>query len=647
MSNTYTALKIMQSVYQSSLKTGVSFVEPPVGALKVPLHIHQKAVLYAMDTLERNLNKGMDCSNEILYSSYGILGDSVGVGKSLMVMGHVARLFQGGQEDPIQDSLHLHSHSNGQTFSFNRIQYGGPNEAGCLLIVPHTLYRQWANYIKSQSSLKALLLERKKAMEDSGLRDSVLGAQIVLISNTLYRDFSYWMERETITWKRVFIDEADTIAISSTCIMAKSRFTWLISASWMNLLFPNATMYCSQVDLNKLVFNPHNAVFSALKPYFIDAFNSNKLYHYFRFNVNSYGALRNILSSDHPHRGRMVIRCDDSFVNESISLPPLKRTNIYCRAPIQNNLVLDSVSQDVQQLLHAGDTAGAIQALGLRAEESGSIVEAVTRKLRVELDRLKEIYGLKSALTYSSAAAKESALESLREKIRRAESSIASLQERIEGFKEEMCPICYDEPGDSALLTPCCSRIFCGTCILQCLARSPPTCPMCRQSILPSSLKHVVSKERMNTIVESGTGAGEEDGGVEKLEKKSDALLRIFKENPDGRFLVFSRFDNPFEQLETQMASLKISVKQMKGNKDAVANTLKGFQSGAVRCLLLNSHYAGSGLNITAATHVILLHAMTHEEEKQILGRAYRLGRSEPLQFIRLLHENEATNAAV
>jgi SNF2 family DNA or RNA helicase len=89
------------------------------------------------------------------------------------------------------------------------------------------------------------------------------------------------------------------------------------------------------------------------------------------------------------------------------------------------------------------------------------------------------------------------------------------------------------------------------------------------------------------------------------------------------------------------MASLGMKVRQLKGNKDAVAATLRGFQGGDTRCLLLNAHYAGSGLNITAATHVILLHAMTHEEEKQILGRAYRMGRTEPLHFIKLLHESE------
>jgi hypothetical protein len=32
---------------------------------------------------------------------------------------------------------------------------------------------------------------------------------------------------------------------------------------------------------------------------------------------------------------------------------------------------------------------------------------------------------------------------------------------------------------------------------------------------------------------------------------------------------------------------------------------------------------------------------MTHEEEKQVLGRAYRIGRNGPLTFIKLLHKGE------
>ena len=166
-----------------------------------------------------------------------------------------------------------------------------------------------------------------------------------------------------------------------------------------------------------------------------------------------------------------------------------------------------------------------------------------------------------------------------------------------------------------------------------CYTRNP-SCAMCRTPIQLKDLTKVVS-QKDTAIVESG------EPDPEELQKKADSLLRLFRENPEGRFLVFSRYDNPFTEMESNIESLGINVKQLKGNKDAIASTLRSFQKGDLRCLLLNSHYAGSGLNITAATHVVLLHAMTHEEEKQILGRAYRMGRTEPLNFIRLLHSDE------
>jgi SNF2 family DNA or RNA helicase len=164
---------------------------------------------------------------------------------------------------------------------------------------------------------------------------------------------------------------------------------------------------------------------------------------------------------------------------------------------------------------------------------------------------------------------------------------------------------------------------------------------MCRNALSAKGLTKVITEEEKNAIVASSKADAAAQQPKEELERKSDALFRILKENPAGRFLVFSRYDNPFVAMEQNIEALGIRVRQLKGNKDAVAATLRAFQGGETRCLLLNSHYAGSGLNITAATHVILLHAMTHEEEKQILGRAYRMGRTEPLSFIRLLHADE------
>jgi SNF2 family DNA or RNA helicase len=86
---------------------------------------------------------------------------------------------------------------------------------------------------------------------------------------------------------------------------------------------------------------------------------------------------------------------------------------------------------------------------------------------------------------------------------------------------------------------------------------------------------------------------------------------------------------------------MNYKVARLNGNKDVIAHTLAEFKDGSIRVLLLDSRNAAAGLNIPSATHVILLHKMLHEEEKQILGRAYRLGREGPLNFIKLLHERE------
>jgi SNF2 family DNA or RNA helicase len=93
--------------------------------------------------------------------------------------------------------------------------------------------------------------------------------------------------------------------------------------------------------------------------------------------------------------------------------------------------------------------------------------------------------------------------------------------------------------------------------------------------------------------------------------------------------------------LERECEGEHISYHTLRGNKDVIANTIKSFEKGEKRVLFLPLERVGAGINLVTATHIILLHAMTPEEEKQAIGRAYRLGRTEPLQIIHLLHEGE------
>ena len=613
-------------------------VDPPANTLKVTLRAHQQAIVCEMEKTEQRLMNGMDCSGERLYSSYGILGDTVGAGKSLMVLGHIARL---PHIKPLTHYTSMSINSTSHVFSIKENTFTDLSEAGCLLIVPHTLFRQWADYIKKQTNLRHIILDKKKCLTAENFEKSILESEIVLVSNTMYKEFSAWQAAKGIKWKRCFIDEADTIHMVNGYPRPEARFTWFITASWMNMIFPNETIYLHQTALTQFIFQ-EGAPYAYLKPYFQDMYQTQRPYNYQRYTVTSYNFFRDLLNSSHRLRGKMVLRCDDDFVRQSISLPVLYRTNILCRAPLTQRIVSQAISPEIQQLLHGGDVAGAMEALGVKTEDTTSLIDAVTKNLQKELQRLRATYTFKASMEYSTPQIKEAALKSLDDKIKRVEESVKAIEERIGGYKDKYCPICYDDEVKDPLLTPCCSNIFCATCIFTCLARSP-ACPMCRAEIQPKRLTKVVAKGEVTEIVSSAAPA--EQSPEDLLEKKPDALLRLFRENPEGRFLVFSRYDNPFSAIEEAITNLGVRVKQLKGNKDAIASTLRAFQSGDLRCLLLNSYHAGSGLNITAATHVILLHAMTHEEEKQILGRAYRMGRTAPLHFIRLLHSDESQTA--
>jgi len=628
------AITNIDNVYKNSLLATSPICTVPEGLLKVPLRLHQQTVIAAMEQRERALTSGYDISGEQLFARYGILADSVGVGKSLMVLGHIARC---KDNEYIKSYTTIRSSSSDtfseskKTFSLIKKNHSGRNEAQSLILVPHTLFRQWSDYIKNQTNLTAFFIDKNNLFEREDFKERLMKSDVVLVANTMYKRLNPYLVENNIKWRRVYIDEADTIHLVSSTSMPTARFYWLITASWMNVLFGNFSFYINRSFLETTIYSENSQFHAGVKAYFNTIVNSSRPYYYTNYSLRSASFFRDILGTMHSLMSHLILRCDDDFIRDSISLPQLIRHNILCHAPTSYNIVNGLISQEVRNLLHAGDTTAAMEALGVKGEDSMTLVQAVTRNRMKELDRLKKTYDFKSTMEYSSASAKEAALKNLTEKIKEIEEQVADIQKRIENYKTEVCPICYDEPSN-ALLTPCCTHIFCAVCIFASLQRNM-TCPMCRAAMPPASLKKIMLEPA------AAAPAPEEP----QPEKKIDALLRIMKDNPEGRFLIFSRYDNPFDEIEGQVAEMNIQVKQLKGNKDVINSTLKQFAAGKIQCLLLNAHYAGAGLNITAATHVILTHAMTLEEEKQILGRAYRLGRTTPLNYYKLLHEGEVS----
>jgi len=618
----FNTLKVLNDVYINSLEDDESvYLQPPL--IKVPLRRHQHAILEKMKTYETELLEGAVQDTNILYSRYAILGDNVGVGKTLMVLSHIAQL----RDKPRNVVLtHLQNDSSPNFYSLVKTKVSDLSNAGCLVVVPHTLFRQWSDEITTKTSLKLASMKTKKHVLSEDFAKNVSEADIVLVSNTLYRDLCARTFELHIRWNRVFIDEADSIALSYLCYVIPTNFTWLITASFTNLLYPlysaihiSATTYES--------FLVENTIPEEFQHSLRSLFNTTYKDYYLHINVRSLKFITNIVNTSHALRGRLVLRCSQEFIDKSICLPPLITTIIRCKPSLSHRIVYDVINANVRQLLNAGDIKSALEQLGVKTENNQSLIEAVNENKAKELERLQKTYDFKQSLEYSSPQAKEASLKNLQEKIDNIKEQMKNLETRIENYKKESCPICYEEPND-ALITCCCNQVFCAYCILTSLSRNM-SCPLCRANIHPSSLKKISNE------------INEKKEKEKENPKKKEAFFKILQENPNGKFLIFSNYDNSFLEILDSCKTQNMVTKELKGSKDSIASTLNQFKSGKINCLLLNGLHIGAGLTITDATHVILLHAVSSEVEKQILGRAYRDGRTSELHFIKLLHPDE------
>lgn len=629
----FRGLFILEDIFQNAITDGSPIAETPP-EIKIPLRQHQRAILTKMELAEKQGITGKQIYNETIFTNIGILGDRVGVGKSLMILSHIARM-----KNNHAMTYNNTSPSNSPNF-FSIKQYKVSDiSSSTLIVVPHNLFRQWQDYIESQTTLKACIIKSKSPFmtpeSEAKLSKEILSSDFTIVSNTIFAPFMHFCKKVNLEWKRVFIDEADSIHIVSTTPRIKAGFIWFITASWANILFNRDVRFTTSHLMHSKNYAFHKQVGPWLKKEMGGHLESNYYYGTY-FNMRSSSYFKDYIST-HPLRGNIVLTSDPDFLESSIKMPLIRERIIECLASVSSMVVGGLITENIKNLLHAGDIKGALHALGANEDDNISIIQAVNFQRQKELDNYKKTLLFKETLEYATPQAKETALKNLRDKIKSLEEQIKSLHDRIKNVSHELCGICYDDP-EPATITPCCNQIFCGRCILTSMQKNPG-CPMCRT---PLSGKKLMMIGGTPPTTETPS---KKENDEDKPLKKPEALLKLIRESPTGKFLVFSRYDNPFSQISAACAAEGISIREVKGNKDVINSTLSAFEKGDVRVLFLNSQHSGAGLNIISATHVVLLHAMTAEEQKQIVGRAYRLGRTADLNLVKLLHPDEASTS--
>ena len=628
------SVSIMLEVYQQPLNhslTESSTTASQSSEIKVPLHPHQLAMIQAMEEKEYACIHGFRVDDEIHFSQFAILGDKVGSGKTLMMLGFLAQMKAKAlrtQQNNLKVFSRIHPQSKSTFWSHKPIAPIDCSGA-TLIIVPHTLFHQWKHTITKQTNLSFLEVRTTKTLEKPDFISLIKTRDITLMSNTIIKHFMEKKVHETMQWSRVVFDEMDNVQFTSTTPMPKANFYWGMTATWSNLLFHGLYMYMSEAFLNRQIqigLHPELAILLQQD----QATNGHN--YYARYDIKSQNFFAPFITK-HPSRGHLVLRSSNTFMEQSWRTPPVVEQRIICESPIVHRLVSSFVNAEIQELLHAGDVQTALQRLGVTAENQSSLITAVCDSREKDLERLEKTLAFKETMEYSTPQIKEAAISSLKTRIGSLKEQISNLKERITNAKNEICAICYDEPTTPTFVM-CCSRIFCGACIVNCMQRKS-NCPLCRADLDYKKLCSIEMGESLRLTTKTTVDV------KPKLLKKKDALLKCIMDSSGGRFLVFNRYDNPFNEIEGTLVEQGYRVATVRGNKDHVSNVLSQFEKGEVKILLMNSATAGVGMDLKSATHVILMHAMRKEEERQIIGRAMRLGRTAPLNLIRLLHEEE------
>lgn len=593
--------------------------------ISIPLKPHQLAMIFAMRQLEEEdkipiINPDHNSYQRVdsyFKTSFGSLCDKVGSGKSLSLLGVIANQ----RVLPTKPKC-ARTYSN-KIQMYSTYQYNIPLN---LLIVPHGIIGQWCNYITTQTSLEVMTIKNKKTYEAFQKKiteyrqehnPDLFTDDLVISSNTYYKRLSD--DLQDLNINRLLIDEIETIKIPSSQEIS-AEFTWFISSSINILQNPNGTV----------CYEP---------------------YGYVNWEGNYVTSTRRVIKDKMPHTGyfkdtlgyisqisfrqQVYLKCNDEFVTKSFILPDIEVIKIHCKDTIYSHVLQGLVTQEVMSMINAGDIEGAIESSGIEQHNSENLVTLLTTEFQNKLQNLKIELDAKKLMIFSTPEAKKKSIEKIELKIKDLDNKIECIKKRV--LETEGCPICFDQIKNRVILT-CCGNPFCYECITLSLnARN--SCPLCRSKVCKHDmvfLQNVGECEMTSPEVDE-----DEDANRSKLENLDKYLSSILEENDSPSILIFSEYEKSLYDIETMLKSKGLNYSQLQGQSSHIDKTVRRFKEKEIPILLLNSRYFGSGLNLENTSHMFMFHKMKSHIDKQVIGRAQRPGRTQPLQLYRLCYSNE------
>jgi hypothetical protein len=583
---------------------------------------HQLACLYKAIHMENvgSINykiKKKDWNGEYyedvkISTNIGILGDIVGYGKTLTALSIIAH--------NSLNNIHINNimtHSYHSVKGYNYFTAVSNNKktpniydmiSSTLIIVPRgPVYVQWEKTLKESTSLKYLAIDSltfiKKNLPEYDLNNEseIISYfnkyDVVLIKNTTLNNLlEYYNNNQKDKfinkWKRIIIDECHDII--NKIEIFNYLFIWLISGTYMNIC---DKYYCTS-------YSQYYNIKDILKEEYIDF---------------------------------LLVKCNKQFVKESFNIPVLVENYYLCKMSKYLKVIKNYINQSVLEKINANDISGAIKELGGKNDTEEGIAKLICSDMNKSLSNKKKEREYILTLDIAEEQ-KENKIKNIDNEIKILEDKLKDLTERITEIKNKTCSICLDNITNPIILE--CTHLFCGSCLFQYLNNinlNLKKCPECRTEIKSTqnltAIVPVNNTDNVNIPIEKYELIGK---GVLT---KEETLIEIIKNNIAGKYIIFSRVDS-FSKIITELANNNITYSSLKGHTTHMMNVLNNFKNGKINVILLTTQYAGSGIDISFATDVIILHSMDVDKQ-QAIGRAQRVGRTSSLKVHNLCYEHE------
>lgn len=527
---------------------------------------------------ERGDDRGEDCQMVM-----GILGEGHGRGKTYVMLALLC--YQNESSVRFTDIKYMSLGCNKVLLSLHERNF----EDVCLDVVvfPYHLLRKWVDACKEMmgggGKYRVLCLSRH-IMETLGdIKE--LNVDVLLVVNTIYDEFSRELKKRNLRIRRVVYDEADSL--KSVTEEIPCRFTWYMSGSYQNLLYPYGKVTWDR-DMEIVISNCTGILHNGcIKRAFL--------------------SLADNMSPEFV--GKMVMRTD------------VGRTSRRCER------FIECVSYKTEFM----------------ETKIGSDVRDREIQYFIRRDMVEKATSL---LDY------------------RMKSGIEEFVGNERVMSCEDCLICHDNIRYKTVLR-CCGNSYCFSCIFRWLSvcasgneKNDCRCPMCNQVVTRGNMSLIVGgdelgrvnseKRSMNHYMRLSEGLFEENNfagrGESKIENVVNIVRSIMSSNESARIVVYYPVDYIYVNIVDRLNVEGIGHCLMKGNGNKVLYTLRQFEKGVNKVLLVGPSTYRCGIDITFATDVVMIQRSHNDVEEKIIGRVDRFGRDGVFNCWYVLNRQEAVS---